>query len=147
MPDEYSTNSFYTGSRDKHGHATTLRVNIPPSVMNDLQELIASRRVAAYKTAQDFARDALIHRMKYLIDELDVYSLEQTWALWMINLSMDAALNRVQEQKACVSKLRQLAWEAQNDPRAKAMFYENYDRAIEQLDGIYLDEARRITTP
>lgn len=66
----YNEDDFYTRSTDGHGHQRHVRVNFPPSVVGQIAEIIQSGRIGAYKTSQDFIRDAVVHRLHYLNEEL-----------------------------------------------------------------------------
>lgn len=68
--DGYSPERFYVRSTDGHGHDTTITVKISPALMGQLQHIIQSRQVPDYRTNADVVRDALIHRMRWLHDNM-----------------------------------------------------------------------------
>lgn len=66
MPEkEYSVSNFYCGSKDKQGHSRVVRIN--PSSYGPVSELLADPS-NPYKTYDDFARDAIVHRWQWLAD-------------------------------------------------------------------------------
>lgn len=83
--DGYAPDKFYTRSTDAKGHTRQLRMSIPPEVMAQVAELIQSRRVPDYKTIEAFARDAIVHRLHWLGENLDDEKLKaavQEQAAW-----------------------------------------------------------------
>lgn len=83
--DSYALDKFYTRSTDAKGHTRQLRMSIPPEVMAQIAELIQSHRVPDYKTIEAFARDAIIHRLHWLGENLDDSKLKaavQEQAAW-----------------------------------------------------------------
>jgi len=67
----YSVSKYYTSARDKKGFSTTVRVSIPPVVMSNIASFVATQRIPEYKTSQDVLRDALVHRLQWLRDNVD----------------------------------------------------------------------------
>lgn len=66
---DYSPDQFYLSSRDKKGFSTTLRINLPPELMNELAMLAESKKLP-YRTKADVVRDALYHRVE-MLKEMD----------------------------------------------------------------------------
>lgn len=60
----YSEHRFYIRSTDAKGHGEHLRVRVPQGI--EAQVYGAVRDVPEYRTVQDFARDAMVHRLEYL---------------------------------------------------------------------------------
>ncbi len=67
---EYDPEKFYTRSKDKQGHSSTLRINLPDYLMANLAELVQSKAIPAYRTREDFVRDAIVHRYAWVVDQL-----------------------------------------------------------------------------
>lgn len=59
----YSRDNFYTKSTDGKGNSETKYMKLPPSFIARIGELVASRKVPAYRTDADFIRDAILHRL------------------------------------------------------------------------------------
>jgi len=57
--------NFIFHAADENGHGTTLRVRLSPSMMYELQVMIA-RQVGPYRTREDIVRDALYHRVAWI---------------------------------------------------------------------------------
>jgi hypothetical protein len=66
----YSPHHLYTGSTDGKGNSHEVRVRIPPTVAGQIASMIEQRAVPGYRTGADFVRDAIIHRLKFLVDEM-----------------------------------------------------------------------------
>lgn len=65
---EYSPANFYVAASDSKGHDQFVRMRVPPNIAGEVASLVASRKLPVYKTASDFYRDAVIHRLRYLLD-------------------------------------------------------------------------------
>lgn len=65
---EYKENRFYTHSTNRKGFKDTVRIPLPPNVLAQMNAIVQQRKVADYKTVQDLVRDAIIHRLKWLVD-------------------------------------------------------------------------------
>lgn len=63
----YSPDTIYTRSTDGHGHYEQLRnVKVSPAVYAVLSEMLARGDLPDYRTVADFVRDALLHRLHYI---------------------------------------------------------------------------------
>ena len=63
---QYSPDSFYTRSINKHDHSFHLRVNLPPDVHTKMCELVGTKTIQEYRSVPDIVRDAVVHRLKWL---------------------------------------------------------------------------------
>lgn len=61
----YDPNQFYPYSRDAKGHSQPFRVDVPDGELNEMWEIVNASQ-GIYRTPQDFVRDAIVHRAKYL---------------------------------------------------------------------------------
>lgn len=80
----YSLEKFYTASRDKKGHDTTIRISLPHSVMDGIARMVAQRVIPEYRTPPDVLRDALVHRLQWLgenFDDLEISELAEILAM------------------------------------------------------------------
>lgn len=59
----YRKDRFYTRSTDTFGHKDRMQVNLPPVVLGRVAALVSSGKIPAYRTAPDFVRDAIMHRL------------------------------------------------------------------------------------
>lgn len=66
----YSPEKFYTRSTDARGHTETMWLRLPPSLARVIAEVVQSRKIPQYRTAQDLVRDAIVHRLHYLKEKL-----------------------------------------------------------------------------
>jgi len=64
----YSPERFYTssGGRD-HG---TVQIALPVNLLTEIDRLVQSGQVPEYQTRQDVIRDALVHRLRFVAEEL-----------------------------------------------------------------------------
>lgn len=71
VTDEYDIGSFYCRSTDHRGHSNNLRVRVKPEVSGEVAALVASGTIPEYTTSQDFIRDAIVHRMRWLAENME----------------------------------------------------------------------------
>lgn len=121
---EYDPEKFYTRSKDKQGHSSTIRVNIPDYLMANLAELVQSKAIPAYRTREDFVRDAIVHRFAWVTEQLQQTTLAARFAAERQRLAMiDEASRRIAEleeheemlaalESVCDRYYRQLSWQA-----------------------------------
>lgn len=67
----FSLENFYTASSDKKGRQTTIRVNVPPSLMRTMQEIVARRTIPDYRTTSDMIRDFLVVGCHMRLEQID----------------------------------------------------------------------------
>lgn len=65
----YNPNSFYCTSKDADG-SESMRIKVPTWVVRELASLSNSSDFPTYKSTSDVVRDALVHRVHYLKDNL-----------------------------------------------------------------------------
>lgn len=66
--DTYSPNEFYIASRDKSRDSEVIRLRLPGHTVGQIAAMIQQRQCPAYRTREDFFRDAVIHRLQWLVD-------------------------------------------------------------------------------
>jgi hypothetical protein len=71
VTDEYDIATFYTRAADGRGHSENLRVRVKPELSGEVSALVASGRIPDYSTPQDFIRDAIVHRLRWLAENAD----------------------------------------------------------------------------
>lgn len=64
----YSVDKFYVRASDGKGHSMNVQVPLSTSTYGIITGLLAGKDFPAYKTIQDFIRDAVIHRARYLTE-------------------------------------------------------------------------------
>ena len=87
---EYSIWKFYTSATDSYHHSATIKaITVPPHMIAQIGQIVQSRRIPVYKTLEDFIRDSINHRLKFVSEHYDdLLSEEETRAL---NRSLAAA--------------------------------------------------------
>lgn len=93
----YSVNDFYTHSSE-HGRGDSVRLTMKPSHLEMIRQLIASRQFAEYKTERDFIRDAIHHRLHFIILE-HVRTAES-----VARINVESITARAQMQQADVER-------------------------------------------
>lgn len=71
VTDDYDIAEFYTKATDGRGHSDNLRVRVKPEVAGEIAATVASGRIPDYTTPQDFIRDAIVHRLRWLAEHAD----------------------------------------------------------------------------
>lgn len=69
--DDYSIAEFYCKATDGRGHSDNLRVRVKPEMAGEVAALVSSGRIPDYTTPQDFIRDAMVHRLRWLSENVD----------------------------------------------------------------------------
>ena len=65
---EYSVYKFYVNATDSHHHSTKISFVVPPHIVAQIGQIVQSGKIPAYKTLEDFIRDSINHRLKFLLD-------------------------------------------------------------------------------
>jgi hypothetical protein len=110
VSNEYSPDSFYTSGTDKRGHDKQIRAtSIEPGLHGAINLIIGSGVFPQLRITGDLVRDALHHRVKYLLDKLedDEYVAEAKKQLEVSRLlaKAEARDNALAEQQAMVNAL------------------------------------------
>ena len=84
-PVGYNPNGFYTQASDGKGHSGKLTVKIPVNVAGEIANVYQSGKIPEIRNAQDFVRDAIIHRLHQLQPILDDPDLERQIGMWTIS--------------------------------------------------------------
>ena len=63
-PSEYNIDDVWRGSADKQGHSAYIRVPVPKHWSGQINAMVQSGHFD-YKSQQDFARDAIYHRLHW----------------------------------------------------------------------------------
>lgn len=104
--DLYDPQKFYTASQDKKGHSFHLRVNIPKPLAGEALSFVQSGRVPAYRSVEDIARDAFVHRIKQVSMWADDGELEMAVDLAMLNIEELAIMDREQQAEELLDNIR-----------------------------------------
>lgn len=71
LDDNYRVEEEYTRSTNRKGFGETLHVKVPPEIAGEIAAIVASRKIGALRTTQDFVRSAIVHRLHWMAGELD----------------------------------------------------------------------------
>lgn len=95
----YSIDGYYTRSKDQQGHSTVYHVRMPDFVAGRIAAIIESKTVPDYKTAADFIRDAIVHRLHYLSEQVITGKLSD---------ELQRAINRVALENHTLAYLEEI---------------------------------------
>lgn len=134
----YSPDQVYTRSVDGRGHSVNTQTKMSPEIAGEIAALVASGVVPEYRTAQDFHRDAAIHRLKYWADREGAGGLERRLTIEMIRSKTEQALTEMTELQEMVdAKTRAI------DAATKLEDWDHLARIIDAAE----DEAEVIREP
>lgn len=105
---DYSTDTFYVGYHGRRGDFAQINTKVSKALSAVIQGLIA-RGDLPYKTLNDFVRDALTHRAKFLVDELQNPSsqLERIVDTSLIESVLQQQESEEQERAELLQHIRQ----------------------------------------
>lgn len=110
----YSPRKFYTYSEDKKGHSIQIRLWVPKNVAGQIGRVINSEQIPEYRSAQDFYRDALLHRAFLVAQWLDDGELKAETGLAMMLAEEDAIAQTKKDVDELIESTRanlQMAWD------------------------------------
>lgn len=93
----YSRDNFYTRSVDSKGHKETFHVPTPPAIFGQVGELVAQRMIPAYRSPQDFVRDAIVHRLRDIAEMTANGTLNRVLSLEIIACQQEQMMVEMQE--------------------------------------------------
>ena len=99
---KYSPDEFYCASTNEHDHSETIQLKLPKHVKAQLNELIRTGRVPAYRSPNDALRDGLVHRLHFLQHE---YELPPALEFWVTTERTRARLETIQAEMAAQRQL------------------------------------------
>ncbi len=127
----YSPDKFYVRATDGKGHSENVQTKISPSLLGELSAIIAAKEIPEYRTVQDFIRDAVLHRAKYVAELLKRGTLAQKVDAEMVLSSIEGSRKMRREQEAIVSTGRdELA------DLIRVSNYGAYSSLVEELDSV-----------
>lgn len=115
---DYDPDEFYTRAVNQHDHSVVLSVRVDPGVMAEIDSMISQRTIPHYKNRTDFIRDALVHRLHYVMEK---YEDLQTPEFQMM-LALEMEQSRVEQARRSVQTVEKLIADAKAnvaDARAK----------------------------
>lgn len=101
----FSLDKFYTASSDKKGRQTTVRVNVPPSLMRTMQEIVARRTIPDYRTTSDMIRDFLVVGCHMRLEQIDDPEFNLDTSFMRNQAEIQAMLVRQERQKEAVDDI------------------------------------------
>lgn len=81
----YDPRKFYVAASDKKGHSAKYQVPVPTTVAGEISKLVQSGFVEEYGSAQDFIRDAIIHRLQFISELVADGELQRRITLSMLH--------------------------------------------------------------
>jgi hypothetical protein len=83
----YSGDRYYLKAADERGHSAMLHARVQPWVVAAIEEVTCNKEFP-YRTISDFVRDAIVHRLHYVMKEFPVPEVEH-------NLKQLARMQRI----------------------------------------------------
>ncbi len=74
----YDPDKFYTEASDKSGRGDPLNARVPPQIAGTIAALVQSAKIPEYRTASDFVRDAIVHRLHTIGEKVDSGEITRT---------------------------------------------------------------------
>ena len=102
----YSIDNFYVRSTDGKGHSENIQAKLSPAVLGQLQALI-SGGICPYRTVQDFIRDAVIHRAKYLHEASQSGRIKEITEDWVEVFATDAFKTLMRQRAEASAAIRE----------------------------------------
>lgn len=103
--DEYSLSKFYLKASDKHGHSKAYTVQIAKDWVPLIAQIVD--KVPEYEYPAALIRDALYHRVHYLLEELGSPELDRIFAQRRLEDAMDAQVAEAKANGRRVEKARE----------------------------------------
>lgn len=72
IDDDYDEQEFYCRSVNKHDHSVVVNARMDPAVAGQIDALVSSGMIGHYRTKSDFIRDAIIHRLWFVSNKLEI---------------------------------------------------------------------------
>lgn len=95
---EYAPDKFYVESTDGRGHKDTIRLSLPPLLLNQAGIIVAQKVVPQYRTSADVIRDGLVHRLHWLENEFDAENNSLKSDLTLLRLLEEQAINQRRDE-------------------------------------------------
>lgn len=78
LPNDYRLDRYYTRTNltQADGSAHNIQAKLPAGIHGEIEALVQSRRIPQYRTAQDVVRDAVVHRLKWVAEQIKAGTLE-----------------------------------------------------------------------
>ena len=140
----YSPDKFYTRGSDGQGNSSVSHVRMAPEVVGEIQSIIERRVIPEYRTAADLIRDAVVHRLKYLED--NVIDQDHDLSLTLISSTFDQAWQRKRMHEESIEKMRTGLTEALEDGNL-ALYRELRSHAmniVDSMDDFYAERAMKM---
>jgi hypothetical protein len=141
----YSVDKFYTHAKDSQGHSVQINTKFPDYVAAAIAELVQSKEIPEYATAQDFIRDSVFHRLYWC----SKHRSRKISRLLPIMISIQESENQIKEVEKLnemVEKIRK-GCEALYSIQDLATLRDFIDRQRDNIEGIrepYWGKASRI---
>jgi hypothetical protein len=124
---DYSPARFYVTSGEGGGQ---MRVRFGESIQGEIAALVQSGKLPDYRTAQDFVRDAVFHRLMFLRGLVDSGTLDKNLTAYAAQAKLDTLKRRGVDEKRYVETAREGLEEAAKVKDEAAM--EEWVEAVEE---------------
>jgi hypothetical protein len=102
----YSPEQFYTATKNRHDHGERVTLRMPPDVHAESWRVINDPKMPMYETFQDLLRDALIHRLRWLDDNIGLPVEVSEWLrVEMLRGLMATEQKRMESSSRAVEEL------------------------------------------
>lgn len=97
---EFDGEKWYVRSRNTKGFASTVRMNVPPSVTAEAGRIVASQRVSEFRTTADVYRHALVVGLKMTADRIDDPNFRKAVNSFTVSAAVETAIAHKESEEA-----------------------------------------------
>jgi hypothetical protein len=145
--DGYNVGQFYTDSSDHRGHNVSTKVTLPPEVSGQISEVVQSGQVPQYRTANDLIRDAIVHRLHWLNENVfDDDHLRSVLTFEMMTTVQENYVQEIGRRNDFIERtLETLTTLEANDRQMLVQALDWHEDAVENWPEVWRDQVHAIT--